>query len=230
MSLTLKSTNSPITNIVFDFDNTLYYADADTQTKMWHQSRTKLVNLIIEKQHLSPTVFDQLYAKLLETASQIGWSTAYVKLGGELNDYTSVIHQVSKADFVQSDHKLQSLICSLASHAKLHIFTGSSRHTVLEALDIILDQAASYFSDTLLASDDMCLAQKPDPAAYQEMLSVFNLNPATTLFIDDQLPEVNTAQSCGLHAFLIDRDHQYLNPPSPTLSSPNQLLEFISIE
>ena len=41
---------------------------------------------------------------------------------------------------------------------------------------------------------------KPDPAIYHLHAKTFSLDPAKTLFIDDSLPNVLAAHSCGWHA------------------------------
>jgi 2-haloacid dehalogenase len=49
---------------------------------------------------------------------------------------------------------------------------------------------------------------KPDPAIYRLHTETFGLEPSKTLFIDDSLPNVLAAHSCGWHAV------QYLDVPS----------------
>jgi 2-haloacid dehalogenase len=41
---------------------------------------------------------------------------------------------------------------------------------------------------------------KPDPAIYHLHAATFSLNPERTLFIDDSLPNILAAHSCGWHA------------------------------
>jgi 2-haloacid dehalogenase len=41
---------------------------------------------------------------------------------------------------------------------------------------------------------------KPDPAIYHHHTKAFGLNPSRTLFVDDSLPNVLAAHSCGWHA------------------------------
>ncbi len=41
---------------------------------------------------------------------------------------------------------------------------------------------------------------KPDPAIYRLHAETFDLDPAHCLFIDDSLPNVETARGCGWHA------------------------------
>jgi 2-haloacid dehalogenase len=49
---------------------------------------------------------------------------------------------------------------------------------------------------------------KPDPAIYHHHTKAFGLDPSRTLFIDDSLPNVLAAHSCGWHAV------QFVDVPS----------------
>ncbi len=42
---------------------------------------------------------------------------------------------------------------------------------------------------------------KPDPAAFQYMLTTYNLLPEETLFIDNRIENVTAARTIGIHAF-----------------------------
>ena len=46
---------------------------------------------------------------------------------------------------------------------------------------------------------------KPDPAIYALAETRFGRNPATMLFVDDSLPNVESARDCGWHA------HHFVN-------------------
>ena len=59
---------------------------------------------------------------------------------------------------------------------------------------------------------------KPDPAIYQLHADSFGLRPEKTLFIDDSLPNVLAAHSCGWHAV------QFVD--APTLEAELQRFEF----
>ena len=55
-----------------------------------------------------------------------------------------------------------------------------------------------YFRDIVVSGDEQLA--KPDPAIYALAQSRFGRDPATMLFIDDSLPNVESARSCGWHA------------------------------
>lgn len=52
---------------------------------------------------------------------------------------------------------------------------------------------------------------KPEAIIYEKVLSSFDLDPASTIFIDDLLPNIETARSLGFHAIHYDPlDHPTL--------------------
>ena len=53
------------------------------------------------------------------------------------------------------------------------------------------------FDDVIISGDHKLV--KPDPAIFQVALEKFKLNPHTCLFIDDSLPNIETARSLGFH-------------------------------
>ena len=75
-------------------------------------------------------------------------------------------------------------------------------------------------------------ATKPDLEAYQEMLERFALEPESTIFVDDQLAEVETAVSLGMITFLIQELNQGENEFSPhiLINSLADLLDHLQID
>ena len=47
---------------------------------------------------------------------------------------------------------------------------------------------------------------KPDPAIFRETIRRFDLNPARTLFLDDSVPNVETALYLGFQALVVRRE------------------------
>jgi FMN phosphatase YigB (HAD superfamily) len=68
--------------------------------------------------------------------------------------------------------------------------------------------------------------------AYQEMLERFALEPKSTIFVDDQLSEVETAASLGMITFLLQQASQGETQLGPhiVLKSLYDLLEHLKIE
>ena len=63
-----------------------------------------------------------------------------------------------------------------------------------------LRQAAGW-----LVSADVHML-KPDPAIFRETIRRFDLNPARTLFLDDSVPNVETALYLGFQALVVRRE------------------------
>ncbi len=57
---------------------------------------------------------------------------------------------------------------------------------------------AARFSDIVVSGDEQLA--KPDPAIYALAATRFGRAPETMLFIDDSLPNVESARACGWHA------------------------------
>jgi FMN phosphatase YigB (HAD superfamily) len=115
----------------------------------------------------------------------------------------------------------------------VHIFTGSTRERVFNALKVLIGNSSDQFIyDRVLAVDDMSQGTKPDPEAYQEMLERFNIEPESTIFVDDQLSEVETAASLGMITFLIQKQNlgETELPPHIVLNSLFDLLDHLEID
>jgi HAD superfamily hydrolase (TIGR01509 family) len=57
-------------------------------------------------------------------------------------------------------------------------------------------------ADGWLVSADVHML-KPDPAIFRETIRRFDLNPARTLFLDDSVPNVETALYLGFQALVV---------------------------
>jgi len=55
------------------------------------------------------------------------------------------------------------------------------------------------FSGVVISGVEGCM--KPDEEIFQLIINRFNLDPADTLFIDDSLPNIRTAQRLGINGF-----------------------------
>ncbi len=88
-----------------------------------------------------------------------------------------------------------------------HFITGGHDVTLLTnfASDTFIEAKSRwpFLGETrgVTVSGDVKLV-KPDPAIYQLHTRTFDLNPQKTLFIDDSLPNILTAHSCGWQAIL----------------------------
>jgi len=72
-----------------------------------------------------------------------------------------------------------------------------------DSFKIIQEKYQNFFAlfDGIIISGE-CHINKPNKEIYQKLLTTFDLIPSETLFIDDQLINVISAEECGFHAII----------------------------
>jgi HAD superfamily hydrolase (TIGR01509 family) len=203
---------------VFDFDQTLYRRLGESEEEMWGDLRRKLVtnaDVLLKQKIADPDeeTITKLVKTYVEQAQEIGWKPSFEVMGGSEEAYFEITSSLSIADYLSYDLDLVKLLSSLMQHLPVHVFTGSVRKRVFDALEVLLGSLSEQFLyKRVLAVDDMKKGAKPDLSAYQEMLERFNLKPETSIFIDDQLSEVEAAASLGMITFLIQEQDKIIEP------------------
>ncbi|MFA6814554.1 MAG: HAD family hydrolase [Candidatus Pacebacteria bacterium] len=224
--------------VVFDLDETLYRCSGEAEEKMWGDLRRKLVTApeVLAKQGIvdpEEETIKKLVESYVEQAQEIGWKLSFLAMGGSEESFFDITSSLSTADHLSYDPDLVELLNLLMQHLPVHVFTGSVRERAFEALEVLIaDLSGQFQNNKLLAGDDMRQATKPDLAAYQEMLDRFDLNPETTILVDDQLSEVETAASLGMITFWIQELNQGENEFSPhiLINSLADLLDHLQID
>lgn len=221
---------------IFDLDETLYQFPPEKQALIWIDLRRQLVISALAGRGItnpSEEMIENTVATYIKQAKKLGWKHAYLALGGNEEDYPKITGSFSIAEYLSYDSALVELLNLLSNYFPVHIFTGSSRECAFEALEVLIGQLSDRFtSERMLTSDDMRRGTKPDLEAYQEMLERFALEPKSTIFVDDQLSEVETAASLGMITFLLQPESQGAIelPPHILINSLSDLLEHLKIE
>ncbi|MBU0974172.1 HAD-IA family hydrolase [Patescibacteria group bacterium] len=203
--MAIKYKGREIEAIVLDFDGT-FYSNKKLELKIWTNARKKLVQILINKSvrvDIKLIDHEELLDKYIQLALEKGWENAFIEFGGDIDDFNQIIYAVTKAEFLKFNTVLSDFLQELLKYVPIYIFTGSSRKTVIDALQVLTGELWVSFADNLLASDDMKIAKKPHIAAYEEMLQVFGLDATKTIFVDDQEVEVDAAAKLGIITFLI---------------------------
>jgi len=214
----IRFNDREISAVVLDFDNTIYSADEELEAQIWGEVRRRLVKKVLEingTKDISDHDFAQYLHNYVEQSKKIGWKPYFLEQGGSANDFLEIIASVSIADYLSFDEDLAKFINELMQYIPVYIFTGSNSQRVFEALNILIGDMWSQFEHRVLAADDMKRGLKPDQAAYQEMIERFGIDPKNTIFLDDQLVEVQTAASLGIITFLIQRGSIEKSVPGP---------------
>lgn len=206
--MSIKYKSKEINAIVLDFDGT-FYSNNEVELKIWSEARKKLIaNLISSssRAEIRATESEELLTKFVEHSIEIGWENSFVEFGGTAVDFHEVADNVTKAEFLKFDQKLTDFLQVINQHVPVHIFTGSNRKSVFDALSVLTKDLWQPPAENLLAVDDMKISNKPNIVAYEEMLSVFGLDAQKTIFVDDQEVEVNAAANLNIITFLIDEN------------------------
>lgn len=83
-----------------------------------------------------------------------------------------------------------------AGHQKLYALTNWSDETFPWALETF--EFLHWFDGIVVSGIEKTC--KPDPELYQILLKRYRINPSTSVFIDDTLPNVETARTLGIDA------------------------------
>ncbi len=206
--MSIKYKNKDINAIVLDFDGT-FYSNKELELKIWSDARKKFIDKMISSSNradIRATGHEELLTKFVEHSIEIGWENAFVEFGGAARDFHQIADNVTKAEFLKFDQKLTDFLQVLSQNVSVYIFTGSNRKTVIDAIGVLTKELWIPLSDNLLAVDDMKISNKPNIAAYEEMLDVFGIDATEIIFVDDQEVKVNAAANLNLITFLIDEN------------------------
>lgn len=217
--------------IVLDFDGTCYRVDSETDHKIWGELRRTIAFHSLKNKGISePTELEikREVEAYCQRAEEIGWTRASLETGISEAEYQKIVADVNKAKHLEFDTQLAGALEILLKELPVYVFTGSTRQSVLEALAVLVGDLWLDFEQRLLAMDDMRQGQKPNSEAYQEMIKRFKINPETTILVDDQLAELETAASLGLITFLIS-DRGKTIEPHLVLNKISQLLDYLDL-
>lgn len=206
--MSIKYKSREINAIVLDFDGT-FYSNKELELKIWSEARKKLVDKLISSSNrpeIRATRHEELLTKFVDLAIETGWENSFVEFGGTAADFHEIADNVTKAEYLKFDQKLTDFLQVLSLHVSVYIFTGSNRKTVIDALGVLTKELWIPPANNLLAVDDMKVSNKPNIAAYEEMLNVFGLEAHKTIFVDDQEVEVNSAANLNIITFLINEN------------------------
>lgn len=202
----------PIRTVILDFDQTLYPDnDPNLEKAMWDEIKNSLINelLILQKiQKWQAQEFDLLMRQYRDLGPKIGWTSAYYSLGGEPATFTRVARNHPKAKFLKPDKRLKQIMAKWRGHVRVIIFSGSSRHSVEESVNVLLSGQYQDFVETIVADDDLPVGvEKPNRDAYEVLLKSQGIDAMTAVMVDDQPAEIETALALGMQAVLVGTRH-----------------------
>lgn len=182
---------------VFDLDDTLYPADCG----MWIEIRERITSYMVERLGVSEVdapVQRQRYFREYGT-SLAGLRHDYPDI--DTDEYLAYVHNVPYELYLSQNEALSAMLSKL--NMSKSVFTNADRaHAVrvLSALgverhfDVVVDLYATNF------------VNKPRPGAFDVLFGVLKAEPQECVLIDDQVRNLQTAQSLGMATVLVRPD------------------------
>jgi len=184
----------PLTAVLFDLDNTIYPRSSGVQ-----QALDERMNAYVQRVSGEPPAA----VRALRSSWFARWGTTLAGLQREyaidVEDYLRDIHDIRLDALLAPDAELDRLLERLT--VRRAIFTNSpAEHAgrVLRTLGV-----AQHFP---LIFDIRFLEfrPKPDLTAYTRVIEALDIDPATTLLIEDSPQNLPPARSLGLRTILVD--------------------------
>lgn len=206
-----------VSKLVLDLDLTLYSDSEEMQEAIFGDARDKMTQKILEAEERNLNFLHKLIRKafrgysfqerrrqFIQEAKVNGWGDTFTKSGGKMEDFAGFFREGDEKTLshLQYNPDLARVLKKILNLGlEIYIFTGSGKQRAEDILDLVVGPIWKEFSG-ILTSEDMQLAHKPSPLAYMEMLYEFGLNPAETIFVDDQVAELDAAYLVGLNTIL----------------------------
>ncbi len=173
---------------LFDLDNTLYPAG----TGLWEAIAARINLYLIERMGFSPA---EAAARRRQYLAAFGTTLNGLRRDYHVDphDYLAFVHDVPLARFLRPDPALDAMLDRLPP-TKIIFTNADAAHArrVLEHLRL-----TRHFADIvdIFALD---FANKPEPQAYQVVLSRLAAAPADCVFVDDTPQNLPPAQALGI--------------------------------
>ena len=177
----------PTETWIFDLDNTLYPAECE----LFAQGDSRMGAYISAKLALDATA-----ARALQKTYYRQHGTTLRGLmdnhGVEPQDYLDYVHDIdlSPLDAVPS---LASALAALPG--RRYVFTNGSRQHALQVLERLGLAALFAGIFDIVAAD---YVPKPDTVTYDRFLAEFDIDPATSVFVEDSVANLAPAAALGM--------------------------------
>lgn len=123
--------------------------------------------------------------------------------GADLHDYLEYVHDEDLSPFIQNDPELRLALESLPQEK--WIFTNASKSHAEQVLGLLGIRDLFLGIIDLEDTDPYC---KPHKGAFEKAFALAN-NPKAeeSLFVDDRVNNLNTAQTLGIYTLLVSANH-----------------------
>ncbi|GAB4843409.1 hypothetical protein Ancab_013371 [Ancistrocladus abbreviatus] len=207
--LARDSSISPFDCLLFDLDDTLY----PSKIGIAAACKKNIEDFLIEKCGFSDSKASTLRVELFKT---YGSTLAGLRVLGydiDSDDYHSFVHGRLPYERIKRDSQLRNLLLSITQ--RKIIFTNSDRNHATKVLSrlgiedcfdqIICFETLNPNLSKATRPDEIPVVLKPSLEAIKIAISVANVNPDRTLFLDDNVQNVAAGSALGLRTALVGK-------------------------
>jgi putative hydrolase of the HAD superfamily len=200
----------PVTILIFDLDETIY----PSSTGLWNLIGERIAQFIHIRLGLEPEEIRRLQYQYFNT---YGTTLRGLELnhGIDAQDYLDYVHDVPIEQILAPDPALRQVLSSYPQRKV--IFTNSNKaHSRRVLAQVGIEDLIDEIVDIL----DISPYCKPQIEAFQKALTLLgDPDPATCLFVDDNLKNIQTAAGLGLPAVYVNE----VRPATPQYPSIHYL-------
>jgi putative hydrolase of the HAD superfamily len=210
---------SEITHLLIDLDDTVYPPDKPVWSLIEGRIQSYLTDVVGVPAHEAFPLRERLYTTYGTTLRGL-----QIEYSIDINHYNDYVHNVSYAGLLEPDYELQEVLKSISQEK--WIFTNASvKHaeSILSSLEL-QDQFVGIID--VVATSPWC---KPYPEAFHIALALCGSpDPTRCLFIDDRIPNLDTAADLGFKTALVSTEESSARHPAISrLALIDDLLEAI---
>ena len=209
--MTVKIGERKADAIIFDLERTFY--SAEEADRIFATARKQLaMALLIQPGSMGELPEDAIKGKVGELTAltnKISWSQAYLQLGGNLDFFHQTVRGINRSDGLKPNPELYRMLDSLRNKVKLGLLTKATVPTA-EAIcaKILGEEWKKSFDSVVCDGTPGCPAEKPDPRAFEFILSKLGVSPERTVMVGDNLADdILSAAALGmLTVYVGDQD------------------------
>lgn len=181
--------------LLIDLDDTVYPPDTgawDILGNRIYEFMDKYVGIPLDLIHEERDRLFHLHGTTMKGLS--------VEYGADVNDYLDYVHDVDLTGVILEDPALRQALLTIPQEK--WIFTNACRAHAEQILRLV--GIRDLFTEIIdvLDTDPYC---KPDPLAFSLALKkAGNPDPSHCLFVDDRLPNLDTARTLGMYTVQVD--------------------------
>lgn len=199
--------STPITTLIFDVDDTLYDVGSGFTG---HRNGDAVGNFMVSELGFASIdaamqVRDEYFEKYHATAKALTVAEADGRLpdGAHFETQSLAKWWASKLEFEKYLKPDPELIAALhASPLKLIAFTNAPRLYAIRVLETL--GLREFFPDSqLFAVDDVLPHCKPEPAAFEKVLTAIGSTAAECVMVEDSMKNIRAAKALGMRTLLV---------------------------